>query len=186
MGRRSRISLGSYLELSLREARKLRDETRLLVAKGTNPRTDRTQKRQAISLAGEYTFEAVYEKWMEHRQLTHEEGRQSSLEQICRVFKKDVFPFFKRMTIYEITRPHLLEVIGRIEKRNSLSVAEKLRTWLKQLFDYARVVIPAMEINPATDLHVVAVPLPPVEHSPSCAWANCPSAFRRCANTAAG
>jgi len=39
----------------------------------------------------------------------------------------------------------LLEVIGRVEKRNSLSVAEKLRTWLKQLFDYAMVVIPSMD-----------------------------------------
>lgn len=166
MGQRARISLGSYPELSLREARELRDEARSLVARGINPRTDRKQKRQAIRLAGENTFMAVYEKWMEHRQLTLEEGRQSSLEQIRRVFKKDVFPSLRRLTIYEITRPHLLEVIGRIEKRNSLSVAEKVRTWLKQLFDYAMVVIPAMETNPATDLHVVAVPLPPVEHNP--------------------
>ena len=100
MGQRARISLGSYPELSLREARELRDEARSLVARGINPRTDRKQKRQAIRLAGENTFMAVYEKWMEHRQLTLEEGRQSSLEQIRRVFKKDVFPSLKRLTIY--------------------------------------------------------------------------------------
>jgi hypothetical protein len=174
VGQRARISLGSYPELSLREARELRDEARSLVARGINPRTDRKQKRQAIRLAGENTFMAVYEKWMEHRQLTLEEGRQSSLEQIRRVFKKDVFPYLKRLTIYEVTRPHLLEVIGRIEKRDSLSVAEKVRTWLKQLFDYAMVVIPAMETNPATDLHVVAVPLPPVDHNPFLRMAELP------------
>ncbi|QEX78578.1 tyrosine-type recombinase/integrase [Xanthomonas arboricola pv. pruni] len=166
VGQRARISLGSYPELSLREAREFRDQARALVAKGINPRTDRKQKRQAIRLAGENTFMAVYEKWMEHRQLTLEEGRQSSLEQIRRVFKKDVFPYLKRYTIYEITRPVLLEVIGRIEKRESLSVAEKVRTWLKQLADYAMVVIPGMVEHPAIDLHVVAVPLPPVEHNP--------------------
>jgi len=166
MGQRARISLSSYPELSLREARELRDEARSLVARGISPRTERKQKRQAIKLAGENTFMAVYEQWMEHRQLTLEEGRQSSLEQIRRVFRKDVFPYLKRLTIYEVTRPHLLAVIGRIEKRNSLSVAEKVRTWFKQLFDYAMVVIPAMETSPATDLHVVAVPLPPVEHNP--------------------
>ncbi len=174
VGRRARISLGCYPELSLREARELRDEARSLVARGINPRTERKQKRQAIKLAGENTFMAVYEKWMEHRQLTLEEGRQSSLEQIRRVFKKDVFPYLKRLTIYEVTRPHLLEVIGRIEKRNSLSVAEKVRTWLKQLFDFAMVVIPAMETNPATDLHVVAVPLPPVDHNPFLRMAELP------------
>lgn len=174
VGRRVRISLGCYPELSLREARELRDEARSLVARGINPRTERKQKRQAIKLAGENTFMAVYEKWMEHRQLTLEEGRQSSLEQIRRVFKKDIFPYLKRLTIYEVTRPHLLEVIGRIEKRDSLSVAEKVRTWLKQLFDFAMVVIPAMETNPATDLHVVAVPLPPVDHNPFLRMAELP------------
>lgn len=166
LDQRARLSLGSYPELSLREARELRDQARALIAKGINPRLDRKQKRQATKLAGENTFMAVYEKWMEHRQLTLEEGRQSSLSQIRRVFKKDVFPHLKRLTIYEITRPILLEIIGRIEKRESLSVAEKVRTWFKQLFDYAMVVIPAMETNPANDLHVVAVPLPPVEHNP--------------------
>ena len=82
VGWRVRISLSCYPELSLREARELRDEARSLVARGINPRTERKQKRQPIKLAGENTFTAVYEKWMEHRRLTLEEGRQSSLEQM--------------------------------------------------------------------------------------------------------
>src|SRR5574338_651187 len=53
VGRRVRISLGCYPELSLREARELRDEARSLVARGINPRTEHKQKRQAIKLAGE-------------------------------------------------------------------------------------------------------------------------------------
>ena len=36
------------------------------------------------------------------------------------------------------------------------------------------VVIPAMETNPATDLHVVAVPLPPVDHNPFLRMAELP------------
>ena len=174
LGRRSRISLGSYPEVSLREAREVRDEARTLLAKGVNPRLDRKCKRQAVTLAGENTFMAVYKKWYEHRKLTLEEGRQTSLVQIRRVFKKDVFPYLKRLAIYEVSRPMLLEIIGRIEKRGSLSVAEKVRTWFKQLFDYAMVVVPGMEIHPATDLHVVALPLPPVEHNPFLRMAELP------------
>lgn len=166
VGKRARISLGSYPELSLREARELRDHARALVAKGVNPRIDRKQKRHTIKLAGENTFMAVYEKWLEHRRLTLEDGRQTSLSIIPRVFKKDVFPYLKRLTIYEVTRPMLLEIIGRIEKREALSVAEKVRTWFKQLFDYAMVTVHGMESHPATDLHVVAIPLPPVDHNP--------------------
>jgi integrase len=113
--------------LSLKDARDLRDAAHAMLAKGVNPRLDRKQKRQAIKLAGDNTFMAVYEKWLEHRQLTLEEGRQSSLDQIRRTFKNDVFPSLKRLTIYEITRPMLLEVIGRVEKRDSLR--------LRQVFD---------------------------------------------------
>ncbi|MGQ3673222.1 hypothetical protein ACT6QG_12620 [Xanthobacter sp. TB0136] len=55
---------------------------------------------------------AVYEQWLAHRCLSLEEGRQTSLEQIGRVFKKDVFPSLRHLTIYEITRAHLLDIIG--------------------------------------------------------------------------
>ncbi|MDR2837413.1 MAG: integrase arm-type DNA-binding domain-containing protein, partial [Azonexus sp.] len=174
VGRRAQLSLGSYPEISLREARELRDQARAQVAKGVNPHLDRKQKRHVVRLAGENTFIAVYEKWLGHRQLTLEEGRQTSLTQIRRVFKKDVFPHLKQLTIYDVTRPILLEIVGRIEKRGSLSVAEKVRTWLKQLFDYAMVVIQDMKAHPATDLDVVAVPLPPVEHNPFLRMAELP------------
>jgi integrase len=130
------------------------------------PTRERKRKRHAIVLAGEHTFKAVYEQWLDHRKLSLEEGRQTSLEQIGRVFKKDVFPVLRHLTIYDITRAHLLDIIGKVEKRGSLSVAEKLRTWFTQLFTYATVAIPNMGENPSKDLEVVALPLPPVEHNP--------------------
>ena len=166
LGKQTRISLGTYPELGLRDARGFRDEARSLIAKGVNPKIHRKQTRQAAKLASEFTFMVVYERWLARRELVLEEGRQSTLEQIQRVFGKDVIPSLRRMTIYEITRHHLLEVIGRIEKRGSLSVTEKVRTWFRQLFEYALVVVPGMEGNPAADLRVVAAPLPPVLHNP--------------------
>jgi hypothetical protein len=45
MGRQKRMSLGTYPEISLREARQARDEARALLAKGVNPYTHRKQKR---------------------------------------------------------------------------------------------------------------------------------------------
>lgn len=178
LGKQSRMSLGMYPELGLRDARTMRDEARTLIAKGINPRIARKQKQQAARLAGEHTFITVYEKWLAYRALALEEGRQSTLAQIRRVFKKDVIPPLRRMTVHEITRHHLLEVVGRIEKRGSLSVAEKVRTWFRQLFGYAMVIVPDMENNPAWDLHVVAVPLPPVRHNPFLRMEEIPSFLR--------
>ncbi|MFV3326442.1 hypothetical protein ACNFG0_08215 [Pseudomonas sp. NY15372] len=45
---------------------------------------------------------AIYEQWLAHRRLSLEEGRQTSLEQIGRVFKKDIFSSLRHLTIYEI------------------------------------------------------------------------------------
>lgn len=164
--KRERMTLGGYPALSLKDARTLREEARALLARGLNPHTERKRKRQATVLAGEHTFKAVYEQWLGHRSLSLEAGRQTSLAQIERVFKKDVLPVLAHLTVYDITRAHLLNIIGKVEKRGSLSVAEKLRTWFTQLFTFATVVVPDMSENPSKDLRVVAMPLPPVENNP--------------------
>lgn len=93
-GKQKRMSLGTYPEISLREARSLRDEARALLAKGINPHAERKKKRAAIRFAGENTFEAMYEKWLafrrEHGRL--KKGRQTTLAMIPRIFEKDKRP----------------------------------------------------------------------------------------------
>lgn len=166
LGKQKRISLGNYPEIGLREARTLRDEARALLAKGINPHTDRKQKRHAVMLAADYTFKAVFDAWVEHRRKELKEGRQSTLSQILRIFGKDVLPTLGKMSIYDIRRPQLLGVLARIEERKAFTTAEKVRTWLSQLFRYALVIVEGLEANPASDLDVVAEPKPPVTHNP--------------------
>ncbi|PBZ51887.1 integrase [Pseudomonas aeruginosa] len=166
LGKQKRISLGNYPEIGLREARTLRDEARALLAKGINPHTDRKQKRHAVKLAADYTFKAVFDAWVEHRRKELKEGRQSTLSQILRIFGKDVLPTLGKMSIYDIRRPQLLGVLARIEERRAFTTAEKVRTWLSQLFRYALVIVEGLEANPASDLDVVAEPKPPVTHNP--------------------
>lgn len=148
-GKQKRMSLGTYPELSLRDARIIRDEARALLAKGTNPHTHRKHKRATARLTNEYTFKAVFLKWLAHRGLTFEEGRQTTQSLIPRIFANDVLPLLGKRSIYEIRRVDLLEVIGNIERRKALSVAEKVRTWFNQMFRYALVVVPGLEQNPA-------------------------------------
>lgn len=136
--------------------RRLRDEARVLLAKGTHPRTFRQQQRQLALLAEAHTFKAVFEAWVQHRRLVLKEGRQSTLSQILRIFNKDVLPFLGKQSIYAIRRLDLLEVLARIERRRAFTTAEKVRTWLNQLFRYALVKIPGLDQNWASDLDVVA------------------------------
>lgn len=179
LGKQKRMSLGGYPQVSLRDARTLRDDARALVAKGINPHTHRKQKRGAVKLTGENTFEAIYTKWLAHRELSLKKGRQTTLSILPRVFAKDVLPILGKRSIYEIKRPDLLEVIARIERRKALSVAEKLRTWFNQMFRYALVIVPGLEQNPASDLDVVALPLPPVNHNPFLRMGDLPKLLQR-------
>ncbi|WP_433861467.1 tyrosine-type recombinase/integrase [Pseudomonas thivervalensis] len=165
-GVQKRMSLGSYPQISLKEARTRRDEARALVAQGINPYEHRKQQRRAVRFAAEHTFEAVFNQWVEFRKLSLKEGRQSTLSQILRIFNKDVLPTLGGRSIYDINRHDLLDLLSRIEQRKALTTAEKCRTWFNQLFRYALVKIEGLEHNPASDLDVVALPKPPVTHNP--------------------
>lgn len=164
-GRQVRISLGCYPEVSLKDARERRDEARALVAKGIDPRAHRREERRAAALAADNTFEAVFQRWRDFKAHSLKTGRQSTLSQLDRIFKKDVLPTLAQRSIFEIARADLLDVLRRIERRKALTTAEKCRTWFNQMFRYALVEV-NLETNPAADLDIVAMPQPPVRHNP--------------------
>ncbi len=89
-----------------------------------------------------------------------------------------MLPLLGKRSIYDIKRPDL-QVIARIERRKALSVAEKVRTWFNQMFRYGLVIVPGLEQNPASDLDVVALPLPPVNHNPFLRMADLPKLLQR-------
>lgn len=166
LGKQKRMSLGTYPEVSLKDARSRRDAARALVAKGINPQKHRKQEQQVRQLTAEQTFQTVFEKWLEYRRLSLKSGRQSSLEQLQQIFHNDVLSAIGKCSIYDVTRTDLMQVLAGIEDRKAFSVAQKCRLWLKQFFRFAMVKIPGLERNPALDLEAVAQPKPPVTHNP--------------------
>lgn len=108
IGKQVRISLGSYPELSLKDARQRRDDARALVANGIDPRVHRRQARQTAALAAEHTFAAVFCRWRDFRALSLKTGRQSTLSQIDRVFGKDTLPRLGPVSVFDITRTDVL------------------------------------------------------------------------------
>ena len=75
----------------------------------------------------------MFNQWVEFRRLSLKEGRQSTLSQILRIFKKDLLPTLGRRSIYGINRHDLMHLLSGIEQRKALTTAEKCRTWFKQL-----------------------------------------------------
>ncbi len=160
-----RISLGVYPDIGLKDARQIRDEMRALVAKGIDPRAHRREAQRSALKAAENSFEAVYERWRDHKALSLRSGRQSTLSQLKRIFAKDVLPSVGHRSIFDVVRADLLDIIRKVEKRKALTTAEKLRTWFNQMFRWAMVELD-LAANPAADLDIVAAPQAPVTHNP--------------------
>jgi len=160
----ARISLGSYPAVGLRQARLLRDAARVQLAQGIDPRADRTTLRQADNDDG--TFAALAERWFAFKSPRWTDAPKGTARQVRLYLDKDILPLLGHLRLAEIGRPDVLAVIRRIETRETLNIAAKVRAWLKRMFRFA-VAEGKMEFNPAYDLEVVSVPKPPARHNPS-------------------
>ena len=62
----------------------------------------------------------MFDQWVEFRRLSLKEGRQSTLPQILRIFKKEFLPTHGRLSIYDINRNDLFDLLSGIEQRETL------------------------------------------------------------------
>lgn len=164
-GKQPRISLGTYPEIGLRDARELRDQARALVARDIDPRSQRRQAHQARAAAQENTFESVAERWYEFRAPRLSSAAKGGRHQSRLYLDKDLLPVLGKLPIADIRRADVLAAVRRVEKRGALNVAEKCRTWLNQIFRFA-IAEGLIETNPAADIDIVAAVQPPVRHNP--------------------
>lgn len=164
-GKQPRISLGTYPEISLRDARERRDEARSMVAKGIDPRAERRQAKAEAAVHQENTFEAVANRWHAFKLPRWAAARKGAAVQARFYLDKDLIPELGKIPIGQVKRADVLAAMRRVEKRGALNSARKCRSWLNEIFRYG-IAEGLLEVNPAADLDIVAVPEPPEQHNP--------------------
>lgn len=164
-GKQPRISLGTYPEISLRDARERRDEARSMVAKGIDPRAERRQAKAEAAVHQENTFEAVANRWHAFKLPRWAAARKGAAVQARFYLDKDLIPELGKIPIGQVKRADVLAAMRRVEKRGALNSARKCRSWLNEIFRYG-MAEGLNEENPAADLDIVAVPEPPEQHNP--------------------
>lgn len=145
-GREKLISLGTYPEISLKEARERHFEARKQLANGINPSAAR--KAEKVAQAGTDSFEAVAREW--HSKHTHM-WTEKHAAQILRRLELNIFPWLGKKPINKITPPELLEVLRRMENRGALETAHRVQASCDQIFSYAIATFRA-ERNPVSDI----------------------------------
>ncbi|GAC1679350.1 MAG: tyrosine-type recombinase/integrase [Steroidobacteraceae bacterium] len=173
-GREKLLSIGSYPEIGPAQAREAREAARRLLALGIDPGEQRKAEREVERVKREHTFGAIAAQWFakksgEWSPATHDKARF--------YFDRDLLPALGSRPIADIRRPELVEVLHKIEARDALDVAKKCRGWIGNVFRYA-LACGAVEINHATDLHVVAAPARPRRAHPHLPVAELPTFLR--------
>lgn len=155
-GKERLLSLGTYPEVSLAQARGRREASRKQVADGIDP----SQARKALKAArlqDENTFEVVAREWHVKFSPTWTPGHAQT---ILSRLEKNVFPWMGKRPIIDIKPPELLMVLRRIESRGALETAHRVRAICGQVFRYA-VATGRAERDPAADLRGALPPVTP-------------------------
>lgn len=158
LGHERKLSLGSFPELSLQQARKKRDEARAQLVDGIDPVEEKRQRRIAAELAAQTTFGLVAEEYI---QKMEREGRSSATIKKARWFLELLDGIVKR-PIASVTPHELLDVLKRVERRGHHETALRLRSFAGRVFRYGFATL-RTEKNPA-DILRGALTVPKVKH----------------------
>ncbi len=146
--REKTISLGTYPDVGLKEARRRRDEARELVAQDKDPAVERRKEKMRQKANADNSFEAVAREWHQTQLGEWSKGHAAA---VIASLEKDIFPALGRRPIAEITTRELLSVLQAVERRGVTETVSKLLQRCSAVFRYA-IRTDKAEINPATEL----------------------------------
>ncbi|CAK7037813.1 MAG: Prophage integrase IntS [Desulfovibrio sp.] len=129
-GREKLLTLGTYPQLSLKEARERSADARKQLGGGIDPAADKKARAQSVLI----TFESVAREWLDNQKsVWSADYTEMTLQRLDR----NIFPFLGSRPIHEITPPELLAVLRKIELRGAVNQAHRVREICSLVFRYA-------------------------------------------------
>jgi Integrase len=159
-GKENVFALGEYPEVSLSDARTARDEAKALVKQGIHPAHVRQAEKLNNIAAGANTFQAISEEYAEQK------AKKWSIryaDQYRRAMEANVYPYIGKLPIKNVTSPHILEILRRMDKNGAPTYAIMVRQWCSSVFRYAASTMRA-DSDPAAALKG-AITRPDIEHA---------------------
>lgn len=156
LGKEKRLSLGTYPNTSLKQARELRDNFKKMLAEGINPSEDRKSKKLTSIQNDDHSFESITKEWLSKY---GKNWSPTHLDKTVSRFERDIFPFFGKKPISQITALEVLICVQRIENRGALETAHRALHNCGQVMRYA-VVTARADRDPTVDLRGA---LPPIQ-----------------------
>jgi integrase len=113
-GKENLYAIGAYPEVSLKEARDLRDQARKLVRQGVHPAHHRKAEKLRQQYANANTFKAVAEEWLADKK---KDWTDRTYRQRKNLLEGDVFPQIGSLPMDQVTPVHCHSVVKKIADR---------------------------------------------------------------------
>ena len=131
-GRESTLTIGSYPEISLAQARRARDEARIQLYNNIDPNALKMQRLQQTDES--ILFKSLAMEWMADRKAVIKE---TTYLRDLSVFEKDLFPALGDMPIDQIKGKDVLICAKKIEARGALEMAKRSIPLTGRIFRFA-------------------------------------------------
>ena len=142
------LSLGTYPETSLAEAREGRDAARKLLATGRDPSVQRKAEKAMGAQRAANSFEAIAREWLEVRQPDWTQGQ---FEKERLRLKNHAFPRIGALPISNIGVAEIRPLLNHLVRQGYIEQAHRLRHQLSRIFRFA-VATERAGRDPAADL----------------------------------
>lgn len=174
-GKRRTLALGSSLDISLAEARDLRDGARKDLRTGSDPSARRKATKARAVADAEHRFEAVAKRWFAARKARWVGGYS---DRIWSRVEADVLPDLGDQAIGAVSSEDVLRALRKIEARGAIETARRVGNYVQDIFRFAKAER-LVTVNPADDLGAALSARPPAKRRAALKAAELPGFLKR-------
>lgn len=153
-GKEKLLSFGPYPLVPIADARRKRDEAKMLLLDGTDPSAKKKQDRLADEAQERQTFGLLADEYLERQR---ERGAAAATISKTTWLLKDLASPLSTRPVHEITSAEILDLLRKVEKSGRRETARRLRGTIGSVFKLAIVTLRA-ESDPTIALHGALLP----------------------------
>jgi hypothetical protein len=147
-GKESRLTFGSYPDVTLAQARAERSKVKQQQVAGLDPAQSKRIEKLLKKVAAVNTFEVLAREWHANKAETWKEN--TAKEALARL-ENDVFPRIGNRSMAELDAPLMLDVLYQIERRGAVDMAARVAAHCSAVFRFA-IAKGVVKYNPIPDL----------------------------------
>jgi len=140
------MALGTYLEVSLLDARQARDRNKQLLKQGLNPKRPKIDNYR--DNPDEISFKGMFFNWLNNKK---DEWTPGYAEDILQRANSYLLPIIGKMPIDEISSPIMLKLLLEIQDKGLLDTLQKVKGIANRVFSHS-VGMGIITVNPVRDL----------------------------------